>query len=42
MKSIENYFKAGFTTVYIHSTSPDEAVFVRSFGKKILPYFTSR
>ena len=42
MKSIENYFKAGFTTVYVHSTSPDEAVFVRSFGKKILPYFTSR
>ena len=42
IKSIENYFKAGFTTVYVHSTSPDEVAFVRSFGKKILPYFTSR
>jgi coenzyme F420-dependent glucose-6-phosphate dehydrogenase len=34
IKSIENYFRAGFTTVYVHSTSPDEAAFVRSFGKK--------
>jgi coenzyme F420-dependent glucose-6-phosphate dehydrogenase len=42
MKSIENYFKAGFTTVYVHSTSPDEVAFVRSFGEKILPYFASR
>jgi len=42
MKSTENYFKAGFTTVYVHSTSPDEVAFVSSFGQKILPYFASR
>jgi coenzyme F420-dependent glucose-6-phosphate dehydrogenase len=35
-------FKAGFTTVYVHSTSPDEVAFVRYFGEKILPYFTSQ
>lgn len=40
IKSIEQYFKAGFTRVYIHSTSPDEIEFVRTFGKNILPYFS--
>lgn len=40
--SIEEYFKAGFTAVYAHSTSPDEVRFVREFGKKVLPYFADR
>ena len=42
MKRIEEYFKSGFTKVYIHSTSPDETYFVRSFSKKVLPYFSER
>lgn len=39
IKSIEEYFKAGFTKVYVHSTSPNEIDFIREFGKKVLPYF---
>ena len=39
IKSIEEYFKIGFTKVYVHSTSPNEIEFIREFGKKILPYF---
>jgi coenzyme F420-dependent glucose-6-phosphate dehydrogenase len=41
IKSIEQYFKAGFTRVYIHSTSPDEIIFIQTFGKNILPYFSN-
>src|ERR671922_562438 len=39
ISSIEKYSKAGFTTVYIHSSSPDEIKFVREFTRKVLPYF---
>jgi alkanesulfonate monooxygenase SsuD/methylene tetrahydromethanopterin reductase-like flavin-dependent oxidoreductase (luciferase family) len=39
IKSIEEYFKVGFTKVYVHSTSPNEVEFIREFGKKVLPYF---
>jgi coenzyme F420-dependent glucose-6-phosphate dehydrogenase len=39
IKSIEQYFNAGYTQVYAHSTSPDELLFIREFGKKVLPYF---
>jgi coenzyme F420-dependent glucose-6-phosphate dehydrogenase len=39
IKSIEEYFKVGFTKVYVHSTSPNEVEFVQEFGKKVLPYF---
>ncbi|MFL6319999.1 MAG: LLM class flavin-dependent oxidoreductase, partial [Nitrososphaeraceae archaeon] len=39
IKSIEEYFKVGFTKVYVHSTSPNEIGFIREFGKKVLPYF---
>jgi coenzyme F420-dependent glucose-6-phosphate dehydrogenase len=42
IKSIEEYFKVGFTKVYIHSTSPNEIEFIREFGKKVLPYFQER
>jgi coenzyme F420-dependent glucose-6-phosphate dehydrogenase len=38
-KPIEEYFKAGFTQVYLHSTSPNELEFVQEFCKKVLPYF---
>jgi coenzyme F420-dependent glucose-6-phosphate dehydrogenase len=38
-KSIEEYFKVGFTKVYVHSTSPNEIEFIREFGKRVLPYF---
>ena len=38
-KSIEEYFKVGFTKVYVHSTSPNEIEFLQEFGKKVLPYF---
>jgi alkanesulfonate monooxygenase SsuD/methylene tetrahydromethanopterin reductase-like flavin-dependent oxidoreductase (luciferase family) len=36
---IEKYFQAGFTQLYIHSTSPDEIEFIRLSTKKVLPYF---
>lgn len=39
IKSIEDYFKAGYTGVYVHSTSPDEIKFVHEFSKKVLRYF---
>ena len=39
IKPIEEYFKAGFTRVYIHSTSPEEIEFIKVFCKKVLPYF---
>jgi len=39
IKPIEEYFKAGFTRVYIHSTSPEEKEFIKGFCKKVLPYF---
>jgi len=39
---IEKYFQAGFTQLYIHSTSPDEIEFIRLFTKKVLPYFEDR
>jgi coenzyme F420-dependent glucose-6-phosphate dehydrogenase len=39
IKSIEEYFKAGFTRVYVHSSSPDELEFIRLFSREVLPYF---
>ena len=39
IKSIEEYFSAGFSKVYVHSTSPSEIKFIQEFGKKVLPYF---
>ena len=42
IKSIEEYFKSGFTRVYMHSTSPDEIKFIRDFCAKVLPYFHER
>ena len=39
IKPIEEYFKTGFTRVYMHSTSPDEIKFIRDFCAKVLPYF---
>jgi coenzyme F420-dependent glucose-6-phosphate dehydrogenase len=42
IKSIEEYFKVGFTKVHVHSTSPNEIEFIREFGKKVLPYFQTK
>lgn len=39
IKPLDEYFKAGFTQIYLHSTSPNELDFVREFCKKVLPYF---
>jgi coenzyme F420-dependent glucose-6-phosphate dehydrogenase len=39
---IEKYFQAGFTQLFIHSTSPDEIEFIRLFTKRVLPYFDGR
>ena len=39
IKPIEEYFKAGFTRVYLHSTSPEEQEFIKLFCKRVLPYF---
>jgi coenzyme F420-dependent glucose-6-phosphate dehydrogenase len=42
IKSIEEYFKVGFTKVYVHSTSPNEIEFIQEFGKKVMPYFQEK
>ncbi|HEY7778077.1 MAG TPA: LLM class flavin-dependent oxidoreductase [Nitrososphaeraceae archaeon] len=39
---IEKYFQAGFTQLYVHSTSPNEIEFIRLFTKKVLPHFQDR
>lgn len=39
IKTLEEYFNAGFTRVYIHSTSPDEIRFIQMFSKKVMPHF---
>ncbi len=39
IKPLEEYFKSGFTQIYLHSTSPDEIDFVKQFCKKVLPHF---
>ena len=39
IKPLEEYFKAGFTQIYLHSTSPKEIEFVQQFCKKVLPHF---
>ena len=39
IKILEEYFNAGFTRVYIHSTSPDEIRFIQMFSKKVMPHF---
>ena len=42
ISSIEDYFKAGFTRIYVHSTSPDEIKFIKEFCDRVLPYFEDR
>jgi coenzyme F420-dependent glucose-6-phosphate dehydrogenase len=42
IKSIEEYFKVGYTKIYIHSISPNEIEFVREIGKKVLSYFYTK
>ena len=37
VKPIEQYFKAGFTRVYVHSTSPDEFKFLEAFTRQAMP-----
>ncbi len=39
IKPLEEFFTAGFTQIYLHSTSPDELDFVQKFCTKVLPYF---
>ncbi len=39
IRTIEDYFTAGFTKVYVHSSSPNELEFVRAFCNKVLGYF---
>ncbi|HEX2230670.1 MAG TPA: LLM class flavin-dependent oxidoreductase, partial [Nitrososphaeraceae archaeon] len=38
IRSIEEYFRVGFTRVYIHSTSPDEIKFIQMFSKRVMPH----
>jgi coenzyme F420-dependent glucose-6-phosphate dehydrogenase len=40
IKPIEEYYEAGFTQVFTHSTSPNEKKFIQEFTKSVLPYFT--
>jgi coenzyme F420-dependent glucose-6-phosphate dehydrogenase len=42
IKPLEEYFKAGYTRLYPHSTSPDEIKFIQEFSKKVLPYFNDK
>ena len=42
IKPLEEYFKAGYTRLYPHSTSPDEIKFIQDFSKKVLPYFNNK
>ncbi len=42
IKLIESYVRAGFTRIYVHSTSPDEINFIKNFSQKILPYFAKQ
>jgi coenzyme F420-dependent glucose-6-phosphate dehydrogenase len=42
IKPLEEYFDAGYTKLYPHSTSPDEIKFIQDFSKKVLPYFNDR
>lgn len=42
IKPLEDHFKAGFTQVYLHSTSPNELDFVHKFCSKVLPYFKEK
>jgi coenzyme F420-dependent glucose-6-phosphate dehydrogenase len=42
IKPLEEYFNAGYTTLYPHSTSPDEIKFIQDFGKRVLPYFNDQ
>ena len=39
IKPIEEYFKAGFTKIYVQGTSPNELEFIEEFGNKVLPHF---
>jgi coenzyme F420-dependent glucose-6-phosphate dehydrogenase len=39
IKPLEEFFRVGFTQIYLHSTSPDEIEFVQKFCTKVLPYF---
>jgi len=41
IKSIEEYFNAGFNKIYVHSISPDEIKFIREFSKKVIPHFNA-
>jgi len=42
IKPLEEYFNAGYTKLYPHSTSPDEIKFIQDFSKKVLPYFNDK
>jgi coenzyme F420-dependent glucose-6-phosphate dehydrogenase len=42
IKPIEEYFKAGFTKIYVQSTSPNELEFIEEFGNKVLPHFEKK
>lgn len=41
IKPIEEYYKTGFTQVFVHSSSPNETEFIKEFCKKVLPHFTA-
>ena len=40
-KSMEKCFEAGFTTVYVHSASPNEIKLIQMFSKKVIPHFSN-
>ena len=38
-RALERLLAAGFTRVYVHSSSPDEFRFIRAFTTRVLPHF---
>jgi alkanesulfonate monooxygenase SsuD/methylene tetrahydromethanopterin reductase-like flavin-dependent oxidoreductase (luciferase family) len=39
IKPFEEFFNAGFTQLFVHSTSPNELEFVHNFCDRVLPHF---
>ena len=42
IKPLEEYFKSGFTQIYLHSTSPNEHEFVQTILQKSITSFQRR
>ena len=41
-KALSSHFRAGFTKIYVQSTSPHELEFIKEFSKRVIPYFEAQ